>query len=127
MAEETLSPREKFKLGVLAKFASVGLTPEEMLSSVEGYLAKEAGEKQALADAITGWGIPLALAAPWAVGGLGGYALAKTQESSHDAPAEFKAQELEDEYRRNTAKLQREKMVRQFQAQQASGPSRPMY
>ncbi len=58
--------------------------------------------------------LPLALIAPLAVGGLGGYGLSKMTDVSDDDIQKVKDQELLDTYKQETNRLERQKAVRDF-------------
>lgn len=129
-----LTSREAFKCGFLARCAEDGLSPEGMLRR-----AKAAREKVAVlgtlinktvdvgkgvVDASLGWGIPLALAAPPILGGIGGAALAKATDIDDQDVEDIKDKELLDEYRRQTAQLRRHRLVRDYQDRKRRAPGR---
>lgn len=120
-----LTPREAFKAGFLTRCASDGMTPEQMLGAVK--LAAEMFEKRAVVGTVVGQGIdaakglaggllrmgvPLAIAAPPILGGLGGYALAKATDIDDTDVEAIKNRELVDEYERQTEGLARRRAVR---------------
>lgn len=118
-----LTPQESFKVGFLARCAHEGLTPDQMLDRV-----KRAGdmlEKRSLFDSLVhgaggvakglaGYGIPMALAAPPILGGLGGYALAKATDVDDTDVDAIKNQELVDEYQRQSQRIKRQNDVRAY-------------
>lgn len=123
-----LSSREAFKVGFLARCAVLGLSHEETMAAV-----KQASEKNALlgleaipgkfldmarslGSTALGWGIPLALAAPPMVGGLAGYGLAKATDISDKDVEDVKNQEVMDEYKKQTARLRRQRAIRDYYA-----------
>lgn len=134
----SLSTRDAFKVGFLAKCAEQGLSPEQMLARVEQAttLLKQAtvtgmvgtlGSK--LIDVLRGigagtfeYGVPVALAAPPILGGMAGYGLARATDIDDTDVGEVKDREVIDEYKRQTAKLLRQRAVRDYQrARQRSG------
>lgn len=120
-----LTPQEAFKVGFLARCARDGLTPPQMLARVKlagdllekhavlgGLMGGAAGAAGGVANRVAGLGIPLALAAPPIVGGLGGYALARMTDVDDTDVDAIKNQELVDEYRRQAEALRRRRAVR---------------
>jgi hypothetical protein len=122
-----LQTREAFKVGFLARCAETGMSPQQMLQTV-----KEAQEKLAFIGgmvdkavdlgrgAVTtaaGWGLPLALAAPPALGGVIGYGLGRAADIDDLDVQDIREQELLNEYARQTSKLQRDKQVKDYQKQ----------
>lgn len=122
-----LTPREAFKVGFLSRCVEEGLDADQIRERVKSALDKLAFEIPGadvpgkLVDfakgvGLTGlsWGLPLALAGPPIVGGLGGYALAKATDVGDADAGEIKKRELVDEYRRQTDQLNRETQVRNY-------------
>lgn len=122
-----LSDREAFKVGFLQRCVRDGLTPDQMLDRVKaagdmlekrafvgGLLSGAAGAATGASKTLAGYGIPLALAAPPIIGGLGGYALAKATDVDDTDATAIKNQELVEEYRRQADRLKRQKAVRDY-------------
>lgn len=126
-----MTPREAFKAGFLGRCIEAGLSVAEMRDMVKQSMDKMAltpadmawnatkatltGTKDLGTEALKllgNWGIPLALAAPPALGGLTGYALAKARDTGTADAEEIQSQELSDEYRRQAERLQRLKAIR---------------
>ncbi len=113
------TPREAFKVGFLARCAEEGLTADEIAGRV-----KAAGDKFAsllgglgsAAGSVLSTGIPLAIAAPVALGGIAGYGLSRMTDIDDTDVKEIKNNELLDTYAAETAKLRRQKAVRDFKA-----------
>jgi len=122
-----LTAQEAFKVGFLARCVSDGLSPDQMLSRVKqaqdmlekraflGGIANSAiGAAGGVAKSMAGYGIPLALLAPPALGGLAGYGLAKATDVDDTDVNEIKQKELVEEYQRQAEKLKRQKLVRGY-------------
>ena len=130
-----LSAREAFKVGFLSRCVEEGLSLEEAQQRVKMALDKQAGLADigkaaiglpgaaigaasnvvsSVAKPLLSYGIPFALAAPPIAGGLAGYSLAKITDTDDQDPDEIKKQELVDEYRRQTARLNRERQMREY-------------
>ena len=122
-----LDSRDAFKVGFLSRCVEDGLTLEATHQRV-----KEASEKLAglldlpgkmleLAKPVIGttlgYGVPALLAAPPILGGLAGYTAAKAMDIGDEDVEEVKKRELLDEYKRQEAKLRREKTIRTYRAQ----------
>ena len=118
-----LTPREAFKVGFLARCAEEGLSADQIADRVKFALDKFAG----LLDTVTGsasnlgsaalsTGLPLALLAPVALGGIAGYGLSRATDIDDTDVDEIKNQELLDTYAQQTAKLKRQKAVRDYKA-----------
>jgi len=124
-----LNAREAFKVAFLARCVEDGLTPDQMLDRVKEAQEKFAFIGQALGkvmdvgkgvvDAGIGWGVPIALAAPPALGALAGAALAKGTDIDDRDVADIKDQEVIDEYRRQSSLLKRQRAVRDYQRSKA--------
>jgi hypothetical protein len=117
-----LSAREAFKVGFLARCAAEGLSAPETARRVKDAADKLAGVLDAagtlgkgLLEAGTGYGVPLALVAPPAVGGVAGWAAARMTDVDDTDVAEVKDREVLDEYRRQTERLRRQRAVRDYQ------------
>lgn len=115
---------QAFKLGFLSRCAAEGVSLRDMPP-----LVKSAGVKLAIlgtlvgkamdvgkgvAGATLGWGIPLAVAAPPLLGGLAGFGLAKATDVDDTDVDDIKAQERIEEYKRQTARLDRQRLVRDY-------------
>lgn len=122
-----LTPQEAFKVGFLARCVSDGLSPDQILTRVKqahDLLEKKAilgnvingvsGAAGSVAKGLAGYGIPLALLAPPALGGLAGYGLAKATDVDDTDVAEIKQRELVDEYQRQVEAMKRQKDVRKY-------------
>ena len=120
-----LTPREAFKVAFLARCIEDGLTPDEMLSQVKqaqekfaalgNFAGKVLNVGKGVLKAGIGWGVPIVLAAPPIIGGIGGAALAKATDIDDRDVADIKDQEVIDEYRRQTERLRRQRAVRDYQ------------
>lgn len=118
-----LTAQEAFKVGFLARCVRDGQTPDQILARVKqaaallekraflGGLLDAAG---GAAKSVAGYGLPLALAAPPVLGGLGGYALAKATDVDDTDVDDVKNREIVDELRRQTEALRRQKAVRDY-------------
>lgn len=117
----SLTSREAFKVGFLARCAEEGLSADQIADRV-----KAAGDKFAsflgglgsAAGSVLSTGIPLALAAPIALGGVAGYGLSRATDIDDTDVDEIKNNELLDTYSAETAKLRRQQAVRAFKAGQ---------
>jgi hypothetical protein len=108
--EGQLNQRQMFKAGFLARCIEDGYTtPDQIRERV-----KEAREKLAIdlwgpikdvGSAVTGWGIPLALAAPPLAGAGLGYAAAKATDIEDNDVEEERRQELINALRAHTQRL----------------------
>ena len=139
-----LSPREQFKFAFLEKCAEQGLSADEMLDKAAAILEQTKKSEDSWSDYLTnalkglgvGYGGYLASQNPWIpaaalgvplVGGaLAGRTLAKMQEPAEYDIDEIKRQETLDEYRKQTERLQREKRIRDYRAQDTGRGGRPM-
>lgn len=126
-----LTAQQEFKVGYLARGIHEGWSPAQMLEfakAAEAQLDKIL-EKQALfgeiagkgiealgniASTAAGWAIPAAVLAPPAIGALGGYGLARAMDVDDTDVREMKQRELEDEYKRQTLSLARQREARQY-------------
>lgn len=112
-----LTAREAFKVGFLGRCAEEGLSAEQIAERV-----KLAGDKFAsflgglgsAAGSVLSTGIPLAIAAPVALGGVAGYGLSRMTDIDDTDVAEIKNNELLDTYAAETARLRRQKAVRDY-------------
>lgn len=118
-----MTPKEAFKIGFLQKCAADGLSPAQTMLRIQhakfmlkagSAITKSAGPMAsglgAAWDATKKLGL-LYMLAPLALGGLGGYGIAKLQDSTYDAGEARKREEI-SEYGRALQQLQR---VRQRQ------------
>lgn len=120
-----LNNREAFKVGFLSRCVEEGLSPEQMHQRVKLALDKLAGltdlpgKALDLAKPVLGAaaniGIPALLAAPPIAGGLAGFGLAKMTDIDDTDVNEIKRRELISELQRQTAHVNRVKMVRDYQ------------
>ncbi len=116
-----LTPREAFKVGFLARCAEEGLTADQIQARVKYAADKFAGFMDGLGSAagsVMSTGIPLAGLAPIALGGVAGYGLSRMTDIDDTDVDEIKNNELLDTYAQETAKLRRQKAVRDFKAGQ---------
>lgn len=120
----SLTPREAFKVGFLSRCVEDGLTLEQAHERVKIASEKLAGltdipgkildlGKPVVSSALS-WGIPLGLAAPPIAGGIAGYMAAKGTDIDDTDVAEVKRRELIEEYKRQTAKLIRDRQAREY-------------
>jgi hypothetical protein len=137
-----LSPRERFKVAFLEKCAEDGLTTDEMLEKVKtaqarikqssfadyakymglGALSAATGLTQSLGD----YAVPALLAAPIVGGGVAGHLAATAQEPTDDTVKDIQHDELMNEYKKQTEKLQRERELRNYRAKDSGRGGRPM-
>ena len=113
-----MTNKEAFKIGFLMKCAEEGLTPSqveeritqkvEMIKKAENVaMVKKAdpdsrglvGTGYDALKTILGKAWPLAVAAPWVVGGVGGYALSKAQDDIYSVEEAKKREEIAEYYR----------------------------
>jgi len=125
-----LSSRDAFKVGFLSRCVEEGLTLEEAHERVKEAMDKMGGivgditsipvkaleAGKAVAAPLLSYGLPLAIAAPPILGGVAGYGLAKATDVDDQDPEEVKKQEVADEYRRQTARLLRQRAMREYRA-----------
>jgi hypothetical protein len=126
-----LSPRDAFKVNFLARCVEAGMGPADIELAVKrasfaGAAAGSAGRLLGGALRIggnlaTGVGLPLALAAPPVIGGLGGYALARATDVDDTDLDEVKDREVMDEYRRQLDALARQRAARDYRQQRGRG------
>lgn len=112
-----LTPRDAFKVGFLARCAEEGLTAPQIADRVKVAADKFASFLGGLGSAtgsVLSTGIPLALAAPVALGGVAGYGLSRMTDIDDTDVDEIKNTELLDTYAAETAKLRRQRAVREF-------------
>lgn len=115
-----LTPREAFKVGFLARCAEEGLSPAQIQDRVKLARDKFAGVLDSLghaAGSVFSTGAPLALIAPPALGAIAGYGLSRATDIDDTDVDEIKNNELLDTYANETAKLRRQKAVRDFKSQ----------
>ena len=125
-----LTPKEAFKVGFLTRCVEDGLTPDQMLSRAK--LAMDMFEKQAFIGSLLNKGVESgagalgslgrmgmlgAVVAPPVLGGMAGYGLAKATDVDDTDVDAIKNRELVEEYRRQAAKLHRQKQVRDYKQQ----------
>lgn len=122
----SLTPREAFKYGFLARCLENGQDLAGAHAQVKVALDKLASLGSIISSPLdTGWsalkdmgtaawalGVPAALAAPPLVGGALGYGASKLTDVDDRDVKTIKNDELEDEYRRQTALLRRVKQMR---------------
>lgn len=121
-----LTPHEAFKVGFLARCVRDGLTPDQMLGRAkfaadllekEGFLGSLIGAAGNAARGLGSYALPLAIAAPPVLGGLGGYALAKATDVDDTDVDDIKGQEVLEEYRRQADRLRRMRAAREARVQ----------
>lgn len=121
-----LSARDAFKAGFLERCAANGLTADQIQSAAKTAEDKLAGLVDSalkgagkavggLASGAVGYGVPLALAAPPVLGGVAGYALAKATDIDDTDIDAIKADEVIAEYRRQAERMNRQRIVRNYQ------------
>ncbi len=116
-----LTPREAFKVGFLARCAEEGLSADEIAGRVKFAADKFAGFLDGaahLGGQVLSTGVPIAAIAPVALGGLAGYGLSRMTDIDDTDVDEIKNNELLDTYAQETARLKRQKSVRDFKAGQ---------
>ena len=139
-----LTSQEAFKVGFMARCIEDGLSMDQIYSLAKtaadrmASAVKLASEKQAIVgpllgalgylggsavnaakgigSAALGVGLPLALAAPPVLGGIAGAGLAKATDIDDTDVNEIKQRELLDEYKHQTARLRRQRAVRDYDA-----------
>ena len=113
-----MTDKEAFKIGFLMKCAEEGLTPSqveerithrvEMIKKAESVAMVKKADSNSPGLVGTGWDVlktmlghawPLAVAAPWVAGGVGGYALSKAQDDVYDVDEAKKREEIAEYYR----------------------------
>lgn len=128
----SLSDREAFKVGFLARCAHDGLSPEQIVVRVKqaqqklaflgGLMDKAWDAAKGVGSAALNYGVPLSLAAPPVLGGLAGYGLAKGTDWDDTDVEDVQDQEIINELRRHTEDLQRRRQVKDYrQATQRTG------
>ena len=118
----SLTPREAFKFGFLSRCVEHGLSLDQVHQQVKEALDKLAGwtdliTKPAGAAAhgvasMSPYAMAGLAAAPLAIGGLGGFGLAKAVDVNERDADEVKRDEVTDEYERQTDLLRRVKAIR---------------
>jgi len=119
-----MQARDAFKVGFLSRCVEDGLSLEEAHERVKVAMDKLAGltdlpgkivdlAKPVLSTGLA-YGIPAAIAAPPILGGLAGYGASKLTDVDDTDVDEIKKQEVIDEYKRQIAKLDRDKRIRAF-------------
>lgn len=126
-----LSAREAFKVGFLARCAEDGLSLPESLEAVKtateklAFLGSLVGGAMDMGKSVIGtgmhYGVPLALAAPPALGALAGAGLAKATDIDDEDVNEIKDREVLNAYKNETARLRRQKAVRDFTRSHTAG------
>jgi hypothetical protein len=122
-----LSAREAFKVGFLSRCVEEQLTPAQMLERVQaandllekrafitGMLDKLYGLGEGVAKGLFMYGLPLALAAPPIIGGIGGYALSRATDIDYQDIEEVKNMELVEAYKRETEALRRRRAIKDY-------------
>lgn len=133
----SLTPREAFKYGFMARCLEQGHDLDGIEQQVKLAMVKLAGWSDLLTKplglagkAATGLGsgawaaIPALAAAPPILGGMAGYALARGTDVNERDVKEVQKDELTDEYRRQTELLHRVKAIRDARRMQKR-PGRP--
>lgn len=120
-----LTAREAFKVGFLARCAEEGLSADQIAGRVKlaadkfaGVIDGVIGGATGIGKSVIGTGLPIAALAPIALGGLAGYGLSRATDVDDTDVAEIKNQELLDTYAQETARLKRQKAVRDYKASQ---------
>lgn len=113
----SLTPREAFKFGFLARCVEDGLSPAQVVEKAAAVFIHDpfgAAEDAAKSTAklMMGVGVPLALAAPPVLGGLAGFGLSRATDVNQRDVDEVKNDELTDEYRRQADLLRRTQALR---------------
>lgn len=119
-----LSDKDAFKVGFLARCIADGVPPsgilplvkqaQEKFAGLGGLIDKGIGAAGTAAGAVAGWGVPLALLAPPALGAAAGYGLARATDIDDTDVDDVKDTELLDEYRRQTEQLNRDSLIRRY-------------
>jgi hypothetical protein len=128
----SLSPREAFKAGFLARCLDDGLTADQIAGRAEkaaaalekvGSLGQLAGQAVSLAGkavgGLAGYGVPLAIAGPPVLGGVAGYGLARATDIDPSDVDDVKDREVVDEYRRQADRLRRQTAARDYRRARA--------
>lgn len=123
-----MTPQENFRLGFLLRCAEEGCTPEEIQERVKtasATLRRNSVKQAAGSTADSTWSLAktlaslplhasaLGIAGSAALGGIGGYGLAKLQNSDVD-PEEAKQQELVAAYKLQAEMARRRASQRQY-------------
>lgn len=120
--------RDAFKIGFLERCAELGLDAEKTAEAAQraeiflktgglgGLVGSALNTAKSVGGTILGWGVPAAIATPLVGGGLAGYGLAKATDIDDTDVADIKDKEVIDEYKRQTALLQRQKAIRAYRA-----------
>lgn len=132
-----LEARDAFKVGFLARCVTDGLSTPQIVKQAEraatllekqaaGVLGTALGKVMdtgsSVLGGLAGYGIPVAAVAPWVAGGLGGYGLAKATDIDDTDVQDIKDHEVLAEYRRQAARLRRQRAVRDYyKARQQTG------
>lgn len=128
-----MTEKEAFVLGFIHRCVADGLNAEQIsaqvkkaedvLSAALNHAEKRAGILGDVAGAVGNvatTALPLAIAAPPILGGLGGYALARATDIDDTDVEDVKSRELIDTYKVEAEKLRRAKQQRAAKQQQMS-------
>jgi hypothetical protein len=117
-----LNARQAFKAGFIARCIEDGVPTDQIAQRAKQAMDKMAvvGEAlnmvRSLGSHLLSTGVPLALAVPPAIGAIGGVALSKATDIDDTEIRDIKDQEVINEYKRQSAKLRRQKAIRDYQA-----------
>jgi hypothetical protein len=111
LACEQLSLFEKSANPLLSTLSWLGSKGADLVGNIANRGA-DLGEK-AISNGV-GWGIPVALAAPPIAGYWAGHMLSRGTDMDDTDVGDIKHDELMDEYKRQTDKLRRQHLVRQY-------------
>ena len=122
-----MTAAEAFRLGFFERCAAAGMDPDTMLRTIEKAAAlletydptKHAALQDIpaqLASSVAGWGIPVALGAPWLVGGMAGYGAGRLMDISDREVDELKHRRLMAEYARQQELAEQTAQAREMAA-----------
>ena len=120
-----MDDRQHFKAAFIAGCIEAGhTTPQEITALIKQgggipFFSQAGDLATSLAESVGGWALPLGIGLPIGAGALAGYGAAKATDIGEDDVEAAKKQEIIDEYRRQTAKLHREGLVRRTQNREA--------
>lgn len=112
-----MTPREAFKFGFLHRCTCDGIPLEKAAASVKtatGFFGSIVDAGKSIGSGVAGYAIPTALVAPPILGGLAGYGAARLTDVDDNDVKDIQDRELIDSYRREAARLQRQKTIKDY-------------